>query len=164
MKSFDSLLGYFPEITLPVTLTDESVDIINASNDPLPASLTAEFIQVWEGGEEADEFTEYMPCFRFKPHKDITAMVYWKAGLMRYEFIMVTLSDKNVLLTRKPICGTIVEGDIIKKSVARIDEEGIIHIAAGAHHADTEFLAQQSQPFSMEIMANGEIAFMAGDD
>ncbi|HRD07136.1 MAG TPA: hypothetical protein PK037_06205 [Saprospiraceae bacterium] len=164
MKSFDALLGYFPEITLPVTLTDESVDIINASNDPLPVGLTTEFIQTWEGGEEADEFTEYMPCFRFKPHKDITAMVYWKASLMRYEFIMVTLNDKHEVISKKTICGTLVEGDLIKKSVARIDEEFIIHIAAGAHHADSEFSAQHSQPFAMEIMANGEIAFMAGDD
>ncbi|MBK7220743.1 MAG: hypothetical protein IPH94_05175 [Saprospiraceae bacterium] len=164
MKSFEALLGYFPEITLPVTLTDESADIINGSNDPLPVTLTTEFIQVWEGGQEADEFTEYMPCFRFKPYKDIVAMVYWKASLMRYEFIMVTLDEQHAVVSRKTICGTIVEGDIIKKSVARIDEESIIHIAAGAHHADSEFLAQQSQPFAMEIMANGEIAFMAGDD
>ena len=77
---------------------------------------------------------------------------------------MVTLNEQHAVISRKPICGTIVEGDIIKKSVARIDEESIIHIAAGAHHADSEFLAQQSQPFAMEIMANGEIAFMAGDD
>lgn len=149
---------------MPVTLTDESVDVINASNDPLPASLTAAFIQVWEGGEEADEFTEYMPCFRFKPNKDIMAMVYWKASLMRYEFILVTLDEKHRLISRKPICGTLIEGDIIKKSVARIDEEFIIHIAAGAHHADVEYMAQQSQSFAMEIIANGEIAFMTGNE
>ncbi|MBK8702072.1 MAG: hypothetical protein IPN29_21875 [Saprospiraceae bacterium] len=163
MTDFNSFASYFPEISPPLTLTDESIDYINATNDPLPLALLHDFILKWEGIEETDEFTEFLPCLKFSPYKDIQAFVYWKAALLRYEFIMVTTDEKGNAIARKPICGTIVEGDLIKKSVARIDEENIIHIAAGANLANEPFLAQQSQSFAMEIMANGEIAFLSGD-
>jgi hypothetical protein len=159
MKDFETLLSYFPEVEPPVTLTDESIDHISANNDPLPSILVSKFIFDWEG-EEGDEFTEFIPCLKFPPKEKIHSLIYWKASLMKYEYILVTTTHKGDLLARKSICGTLVDGDLIKKSVARIDEEGIIHIVAGAHTCEGIYNAQHSQNFNMEIMDNGDIVFL----
>jgi hypothetical protein len=163
MTDIDSFLSFFPEVAPPITLTDESIDHISANNDALPFPLIDLFLLKWEG-VEIDEFTEYVPCFKFPKIGNITCLVYWKAALLRYDFNMVTIDEKGNLIALKPLCGTIVEDDIIKKSVASIDEDFIIHIVAGAHKTNnSDYDGSYSQSFSMEVMANGEIVFMTED-
>ncbi len=159
MQAFESFLSYFPEIIPPITLTEDSIDHINATNDPLPYQLIHDFIEAWEPSDDL-EFTEYVPCLKLPKINQFNTIVYWKASLMRYDFIMATIDDKGSLINRKPICGTLVEDNLIKKSVANIDEDYIIHIVAGAHKTDEiGYDASYSQTFTMEIMANGEIIF-----
>lgn len=157
MTLFESFLSFFPEIELPVTLTDESIDHISATNDALPDQLIQEVLKKWDTAED-DEFTEYVPCFQWKNEK-IHCLVYWKASLMKYEYFLVTTNEKGDMIQRKSLCGTIVEGDIIKKSVARIEDSTTINIVAGANFNTSEYSGEQSQSFSWEIMANGEIVF-----
>jgi hypothetical protein len=158
-KNIHKLLSYFPEVVPPVTLTDESIDHISATNDAIPAELLSEFIVVWDG-EEMDEFTEYVPCFKLPKHENYLALVYWKASLLKYEYILATIDKNAELINKNTICGTIVEGDIIKKSVASIDEEMVIHIVAGAQNTNDLYHPDHSQNFTMEIVDNGEIAFL----
>jgi hypothetical protein len=163
MTLFETFLSYYPEIEPPVTLTDESIDHISGANDALPEQLIQEFIKKWDTTED-DEFTEYVPCFKWKIDK-IICIVYWKAGLLKYEYFLVTTNDKGELINRKSLCGTIVEGDIIKKSVARIEDENIINIVAGANFDTNEYSGEQSQSFALEIMSNGEVVFQSlGED
>ena len=64
------------------------------------------------------------------------------------------------LIERKVIASTLVDGDIIKKSVATIDPDWIIHIVAGANKAESiEYNADQSQAFNMELLSDGQIIF-----
>ncbi len=161
MKEIDSFLSFFPEVELPITLTDESIDHISAANDALPQGLIDMFIEKWEI-IESDEFTEYVACFKLPKIDKINCVIYWKASLMRYEYVIVTFDEKGTLIARKPLCGTIVEDDIIKKSVASIDEEYIINIVAGVHNTSkADYDGSMSQSFAMEVIANGEIVFMS---
>ena len=157
MTVFETFLSYFPEIELPVTLTDESIDHISASNDALPDQLIYEVLKQWDTAED-DEFTEYVACFRWENEKFHT-IVYWKAGLLKYEYFLVTVDLKGNLIAKKSLCGTIVDGDVIKKSVARIEDESIINIVAGANFDAIEYSGEKSQSFTWEIMPNGEIVF-----
>lgn len=157
MTLFETFLSFFPEIEPPVTLTDESIDHISATNDALPEQLIQAFIKKWDTLED-DEFTEFVPCFKWNIEK-INCIIYWKAGLLKYEYFLVTADDNGNMINKKSLCGTIVEGDIIKKSVARIEDENIINIVAGANFDTKEYSGEQSQSFSWEIMANGEIVF-----
>jgi hypothetical protein len=159
MSDFESFLSYFPEIVPPITLTEDSIDHINASNDPLPYYLVKTFIESWELVDESDvEFIEYVPCLKLPKLNKFYSLIYWKAGLLKYDFILANIDEKGQLIQRKTICGTIVENELIKKSVANIDEDYIINIVAGAHKTnEVGYDASYSQTFSMEIMANGEI-------
>lgn len=160
MTEFDSFLSYFPEIQPPITLTEDSIDHINATNDPLPFHLIKLFIDNWETNEDI-ELTEYVPCLKFPKINKFNTIIYWKASLMRYDFILATLDDLGKLIQRKTLCGTIIEDNMIKKSVANIDEDYIIHIVVGAHKTnEIDYDASYSQAFTMEIMANGEIVFI----
>lgn len=155
--TFDDFLTYFEEITPPVLITEETIENIKSVVKPLPAELINEFIARWEG--EIDEFTEIIPCFALPQQDEFKALVYWKAGLLRYEYIIATLDKSNTLISKKTICGTVVEGDIIKKSVAQIDHDLIIHIQAGASFEEQDYDPDQSQTFSIEIMPSGDMLF-----
>lgn len=159
MSDLEAFLSYFPEIVPPITLTEDSIDHINASNDPLPFYLIKTFIESWEVIDESEaEFIEYVPCLKLPKLNKFHSLIYWKAGLMKYDFILANIDETGQLIQRKTICGTMVENELIKKSVANIDEDYIIHIVAGAHKTDEiGYDASYSQTFSMEIMTNGEI-------
>jgi hypothetical protein len=163
MTEFESFLSYFPEITPPITLTEDSIDHINATNDALPYHLLNSFINNWEGEEDL-ALTEYIPCLKLPKNGKFNTIIYWKASLLRYDFIMATIDDIGNLIQRKNLCGTLVEDNVIKKSVANIDEDYIIHIVAGAHKTnEMDYDASYSQSFTMEVMANGEIVFINED-
>jgi hypothetical protein len=159
MSDLESFLSYFPEIVPPITLTEDSIDHINATNDPLPFYLVNKFIESWEVIDESEsEFIEYVPCLKLPKLNKFHSLIYWKAGLLKYDFILANIDETGQLIQRKTLCGTIVENELIKKSVANIDEDYIIHIVAGAHKTtEIGYDASYSQTFSMEIMANGEI-------
>ncbi|MFT7452566.1 MAG: hypothetical protein ACI9VN_003301, partial [Patescibacteria group bacterium] len=83
--TFKDFLQKFPKISLPVTLTEDSHHDFSKTNDPIPALMVEEFLMKLET-EEVDEFTEYIPCFRIPKTDGFTAIVYFKAGLLNYEY------------------------------------------------------------------------------
>ncbi len=156
--NLEHFLSFFPEIDLPIILSEEYVDDFSRNNTPLNPSAIYDWIATWEGG--LDDITEYVPCFKIKETADIHAIIYWKAGLMTYEYVLVTLDLTGEMIERKVIASTLVDGDIIKKSVATIDPDWIIHIVAGANKAESiEYNADQSQAFNMELLSDGQIIF-----
>jgi len=164
--TLQDLLSFFPKVELPVTVSDDSIATFDSMNKVLAKEIVETFIIPWEAGQPIDEYTEFVPCFMLPEiDDDYHALVYWKGGLLKYEFLLVTLSKKTgKLISRKNIAGTIADDKLVKKSVAQIDEDLIIHIMAGASPDGETYDPEASQAFNMEIMSTGDIIFSLGDD
>lgn len=124
------LLRYFPEVSLPVTITSASQKAFFRENKPLPALLTALFIDEWEGGP-ADEFTEYLPGFHFRLGA-LTGLVYWKAALMSYTYVLVLLDKQGQWTDRMVLAEWEVAPEGVRQGVALIQEDGSILMAESA--------------------------------
>ena len=124
--TFKDFLSKFPEIALPVTLTEESHHHFSRTNDPLPAVMIEQFLLHIET-EQVDEFTEYIPCFRIPETDGFHAIVYWKAGLMTYEYTMLTFNKDGISIDKRVIASRL-EFDSIgvvrsKQSLRVVDAE-----------------------------------------
>lgn len=157
-SKLQTILHYFPETTLPIVVSEDYLADYEAQSDPFPESFIHTFIAEWEG--EIDDYTEFIPCFRLPPEEKFRSIVYWRGGLLKYEFILVTLDPNGEKISKKIIANTIVDGPLIKKSVAGIEPDLIINIIAGQTLDGEDFEAGNSQAFTMEILPSGEIIFM----
>lgn len=163
--TLEDLFSFFPEVELPLEVTDHLVMAADSVNKVLPAEIIEKYIVPWEGKEEFNEFTEFVPILKIQDTEEFYALIYWKGGLMRYEYILVTIDKEGELISRRPIASTISDGVTVKKSVAQIDEDLIIHIMAGENIADSKsYDPSNSQAFNMEVMHTGDIIFSLGDD
>ena len=154
---FDQFVDFFPEVDLPVTLTEESSLDFSRLNTPFSGEAVAKFIIPIEA--ETDEYTEYLPCFRLKNVGNIHALVYWKAGLLNYEYKMVTFDSDGMLIDGKVIAGTITNQETIVRTVSTIDEDWIIHTVVGQQEVNTNKLSTDSKSYTLELLATGEIIF-----
>lgn len=159
-KNFPEFLKFFPEIELPVTITEESILEFNKFNKALPTQLIEEFIIPIE--TEIDEYTEFVPCLQLKGD-EFYAILYWRGMLLSYEYILVTFDKKGNHISRKIVSGTKVENENLIKSVCMIDEDHIIHIMVGGQKKEDEYDAQNSRAMNMEILASGDIIFSLQD-
>ena len=151
--SFEYFLEKFPEIELPVTLSDDSASEFSKKNDPLPAQMIQEFID-----DQEDEFTEYIACLRISNTHDFHAIIYWKAALLNYQYILTTYDKKGKLIDKSVIAGTYSDGKSLTKSVATIEEDWIIYIVSGQTAANTStYDPTTSNAFNLELLATGEI-------
>lgn len=157
--TLEGLLDFFPDVELPVTLSEDYTSTFSANNAPLPQAVIEEYILRWEESEEIDEFTEYVPCFQLPEAEHYKALVYWKGGLLKYEYILVTLDNTGLLLERKILASTLSDNFTVRKSVAQIDEDLIITIIAGETIEGTVYNPERSQSFTMEILHDGHIIF-----
>lgn len=158
IKDFNAFSSYFPEIELPVTLTEEGAIEFSKYNKPLAQALIERVLIPIEG-TDIDEYTEFTPCFQLPPTDDYLAFIYWKGRLLRYEYILATFDKSGRLISRKVICGTRVEDDKVIQSVCNIDEDLILHIIVGGQQQNAQYDAQSSQAMSMEILTSGDIIF-----
>lgn len=159
IKEFKSFISYFPEIELPVTITEESILEFSKFNKPLAQALIEQIIVPIENNE-IDEYTEFTPCLQLPPTDDYYAVIYWKGKLLAYEYILATFDKAGNLICRKVISGTRVEGDKVIQSVCNIDEDLIIHIIVGGQaQQSSKYDPQSSQAMSMEILSSGDIIF-----
>ena len=155
--NFSDFLHLFEEVKPPILIAEETIDHIKNIVKPIPQSMIDNFILRWE--EQIDEYTEFIPCFALPATKEYRAIIYWKASILKYEYILITTDPQGTMIGRKPICGTMIENDIVKKSVAKIDEDLIIHIQAGAAYDTQEYDVSHGQSFSIEIMESGDLLF-----
>lgn len=154
---FDEFLEKFPLVELPVTLGEDTHLEFSRSNDPLPQLMIAQYI-LRQNDPEPDEFTEFIPCFSVRKSEEFVAIVYWIGALLDYQYVMLTFNRKGVEIDRSTIAGTKLIENSLLTSVATIDEELIIYIAAGEANAHTnQFDASSSKSFSLEVLPNGEI-------
>ncbi len=155
--SFSSFLKMYPEVELPITLTDDLHHVFSKNNDPLPAAMIQTYML--EEDEQPDEFTEYIACFRFPKTDKFNAILYWKAELLTYEYILVTYDKKGSQISKRVVAGTKVIDNALERTVATIEEDWIIHCIRGVAPADENkaFDPSSSQSLSLEILATGEI-------
>ena len=157
MSKLEKILHYFPETELPVLISEDHLSEFEINSDPFPQVFIDEVLLEWE--KDADEFTEFIPCFRLPKEEKFNAIVYWKGALLRYDFVLVTLDKNRELINKKSIASTIVNDNVIKKSVASIEPDLIINIIAGQTLDGEEYDASMSKAFAMEILPTGEIIF-----
>ena len=146
---FLAFLNQFPPVELPVMLGEDTHHAFSTENEPLH---TLDFINQ----EGDDEFTEYVPCFSLETDGDFHVVVWWKAGLLVYEYVLATFTQKGQPIAQQVIAITRVEGEIITRSVANISEDLLILVAVGMAKGE-HFDPTTSKSFHVEILANGEI-------
>ena len=106
--TFRQFLNKFPEITLPITLTEESHLEFSRQNEPLAKEMIEEFIFSIEQSD-FDEFTEFIPCVKIPDTHGFHAIVYWRAGLLDYEYTLATFTEKGQFVDKKFIAGNFDE-------------------------------------------------------
>lgn len=156
--TFAQFLSRFPEIELPVILNEETHHTFSLNNEPLTAAMIEQFILPIEE-EEADELTEFIPCFQLPKTEGFHAIVYWKAALLNYQYAMATFNAKGQFIDRRVIAGTFVSGQTITQSVATVNEENEIFVASGQSGIDGDsFDPASSTAYELELLPDGQIA------
>ncbi|MBN8677722.1 MAG: hypothetical protein J0M29_05820 [Chitinophagales bacterium] len=156
--AFHEFLAKFPPIAMPVTLGEDTHHVFGVENQPLSDALISNFIHPTEETVADDEFTEYVPCFSIDNTEQFIAVVWWKAELMNYEYVLATFTDKGELISREVIAGTRVENGLVTRSVAIINEEWEITIGEGTSpDGNNVFDPTTAQSRNLEILVNGQI-------
>jgi hypothetical protein len=161
--SLGELLDFFPAIELPITLTSEIHHVFLRENKPLPQELINKFLQ--PDGEEDDGLTEYAACFRLAGTDLYKAIIYWKASLLSYEYILATYRNSGQLIESRVIGGTKSDGTTLLKRIATIDEDSLILVAEGIGPLDErQYNANQSHTYQLEIAETGDIFQMISEN
>lgn len=154
--SFPNLLECFPEVELPVTLGDKTHHDFSQHNDPLPLPIIANFIAPIEG-DEGDDTTEYIACFRVPKTYDFHAIVYWKAELLNYTYNLATFTKGGQLIDKRVIAGTFSDGSSITQSVATMDEDWMIYVLTGQNAIGDTYDPASSKAMELELLPDGYI-------
>lgn len=158
--TFNQFVQLFPSEKLPISLTEESAFVFSQENEPLPQKAIDDFLMQLES--DADDLTEFVPGFRIEGLKDIHALLYWKAGLLNYQYILATFEKSGKLIDRQVIAGTVSDGRSIVRTVARIDEDMTIYMVSGmAEGSEEEYDASQSTAKEMELLPDGRMIVLA---
>lgn len=154
---FISFLEQFPLLEPPILLGEDSHHAFSKANLPIPAALISHYL-IPIDGEEPDENTEFIACFRLDGLKDIHAIVYWKASLLNYNYVLVTFDKAGNMIEKRVIAGTFYDGEKLTQSVATIDEDWMISIASGQSSSHSSgFSATESTAYQLEILPDGTI-------
>ncbi len=160
--TFEHFLEVFPEVALPVTITESLHHDLERANLPFAQAILLSYVQPADMGE-IDEFTEYLPGFKMTQEKGFKAVVFWKAGLMVYEYILATFTPKGELIASTVISKVEAKDGIITQAATVITPEWVIYVSEGAV-ATEEFDATKAVNYSYEVLPNGEIVRYSEDD
>lgn len=155
--TFKDFLEQFPTIELPVTLNEEVIRAFSANNEPLPQLMIDQFIVPYEE-ELPDELTEFVACFKIPETHSFQAIVYWKAGLMTYEYTLATYTNTGELLDKRVIAGTFYDGKNLTQSVAIIEDDWEILVTTGQSDKNNVLYdATISRITKLEMLPEGQI-------
>lgn len=155
---FEHFIKKFPKVELPIVFSEDLHHDFAKENEPLPLQLIDEYIAKYETTVQ-DDMTEYVPCIQLPiDKKTYAAVVYWKAGLLNYDYVLATYDTKlGVMIDKKSIAGTKVIGNAVKRIVAIIKEGLTIHSAEGIEETGKEYIADSTKVQRFEILENGRI-------
>ena len=154
---FPDFIAKFPPVNMPVTLGEDTHHVFSTENEPLSDAMIAQFIHPTEPVVSDDEFTEYVPCFAIDDTEQFIALVWWKAELLNYEYILATFNIKGELISREVIGYTRVGEGKVHRAVVTINEEYELIIAEGTSDERDLFDPTTSKTRHLEILATGEI-------
>lgn len=154
---FTEFIEFFPPLSLPLSLLPD-ISQIPSDAVPLPSVMLEEFILPLEGSE-ADEYTEYIPYGYLSDLKPFNALIYWKAGLLQYEFVMATYNNEGSVISHAIIGGMRLDDGGMIHSVAVILEDGTITIAEGFVASDESSIGDQTNTYEMKIDSSGIIKY-----
>jgi len=151
-------LDFFPVVELPVTITGDLHHTFSQRNEPFPRTVIDQYLIPLEQGN-VDELTEFVPCFKLPNTFNMHAFVYWKASLMQYEYILVSISENGEIIDKKVIAGTSTDGDSLTTSVATIEDDFEILILSGHTQEDdfAKFTGAKSKATRLELLPEGQI-------
>jgi len=159
--SFSTYLKKFPPVELPVTLGSDTHIEFSRANTPLDPLEIEDYILPLE--KDVDEFTEFIPCFCLPDTNDFIAIIYWKAGLMDYQYRIVTYDKRGDVLSNEVIAGLFSNGTMLAQSLATIDHTLTIHIVSGQGKADAKtYDPTESTSKELEIFKDGVIGVLDG--
>lgn len=155
---FEHFLSKFPKVDLPVVLSEDSHHDFSKENEPLPPLMVEQFITQYETTVQ-DDLTEYIACFQLPiDKKGFKAIIYWKAGLLNYDYVLAIYDEKTgVMVDKKAIAGTKVINNAVKRIVAFLKEDFTIHSAEGVEESGKEYVADSTKVKRYEILDNGRI-------
>ncbi len=156
--TYQDYLERFPEVELPVIITDALQRELEKVNKPFPELIQHAFVEKADRWPR-DEFTEYLPGFKVTTDKNFDAVVFWKAGLMSYEYILATYSPKGELISSEIIAKMNVGKNSIAQSATVISADWIIYVVEGQLDlAETdEFDPANTVSYNFEVLPSGEI-------
>ncbi|MEL6277169.1 MAG: hypothetical protein AAFU03_18865 [Bacteroidota bacterium] len=157
--SFEHFLDRFPVTELPLTIGEETVRAISKELPPLNPRIIEEYILPLEEGKVNDEFTEFVACFQLPPQENFIGLVYWRADLLQYHYVLVTLDSKTgELIDRNIIAGTSYDGGELTQSSAAITDELTVYVVSGQGHGeDYDYSAAGSTASRFQISEQGKI-------
>ncbi|HJW30074.1 MAG TPA: hypothetical protein VJ508_12620, partial [Saprospiraceae bacterium] len=160
---FAEFIEFFPNLKPPFSLLPD-LQQIPSDPIPLPGVLQDAYILPFEG-DETDEYTEYIPFCKIEGTKGYHALIYWKAGVLRYEFILATYSPEGLPLSHAIIGGMRYEDEGTIHSVAVVDEDIRITIVEGMVDDEKGALQlNQTQSYYMAITPTGEIQYEMNEE
>ena len=154
---FVQFLTRFPLIELPTVLGEDTHLIFSKENEPLTGPMIEEYILPLEG--EVDEMTEFIPCFSIPGTKTFAAVVYWKAGLLNYQYKLLTFDEKGNFIDQKVIAGTYFNGQEMTQSMATFTEDLQVYIVSGQSQIELadDYKAATSTANRLQLASNGKI-------
>jgi len=151
----EEILSFFPEISPPVTLSEEIAIKFSSLNKPIPTSILNESFSRWDS---FDDFTELVPCFQMPVEGQFVAIVWWKASLSGHEYVLATIDLEGTLISKKIIAGTLTDGNRVLRSVATIDEDNCVFTAVGeSDNNNLNYTPKNTMAYSFEILPDGVI-------
>jgi hypothetical protein len=155
---FADFIAKFPIVSMPVTLGEDTHHLFSTENEPLPLNLIESFIYPLENEAIEEDFTEYVPCFALEGTQNFVGVVWWKAGLLKYEYHLATFTTSGELISKKLIAGTRMQDEKITHTIAMINEDWEIVMAEGSS-ADGNLLFDpgSTRTRHLEVLVNGEI-------
>lgn len=159
--TFHQFVQLFPPVKLPISITEESASEFSLENEALPQKSIEDFLYQFE--EDVDELTEFVPGFRIEGLKDAYVIMYWKAGLLNYQYVLASFEKNGKLIDRQVIAGTVSDGHSLVRTVARIDEDMTIYMVSGIVEGSDEvdYDASQSTARELELLPDGRIIELA---
>ncbi len=158
--TFNQFVNIFPEESLPISITEESASVFSVENEPLPHKAVEDFLLKFE--PDVDDMTEFVPGFRIAGLENIHAILYWKAGLLNYQYVLATFDKSGKLIDRQVIAGTVSDGISIVRTVAQISEDMTIYMVSGmAEGSENEYDAEKSTAKELELLPDGRMIELA---
>lgn len=154
---FIQFQDFFPEIELPIVLNSETHHVFTKENKALPQKLIETFILPIEE-KLPDEFTEFVPCFKLPETGPLKVLVYWKAELLSYQYVMVIYNKKGEKLEHRVISGSFTDEQQTTQSIATLDQDFNIIIATGQMDRNaTSFDPTTATTYKLKLLPDGTI-------